>query len=164
MKRLILLMLAALCGCGRAEWNSGSEPLGVGDAIPENNPLADGTGLIWAFDAAGCLQCNFSDAARELRRLLRRHGDHLALGVVAVSGDGESDRDLVEGFLRHQRIPATVVMAKPPTYGAEYRRSVPVLFAVRQGVVAGVLDPYPGGVPGLLGWPVAEEFLEESPG
>jgi hypothetical protein len=156
MKPLILLALVALCGCGRAEWNSASEPLGVGDKIPESSPLADRTGLIWAFNAAGCLPCSFSDAARELRRLLRRHGDHLALAVVAVSGDGESDRDLVEGFLGLQRISATVVMEKPATYSAEYRRSVPVLLAVQQGVIVGVLDPYPGGGTGLPGWSVVD--------
>ena len=159
MKPLILLALVALGGCARPDWNSAGEPLGVGDAIPESSPLADRTGLIWVFNAAGCLPCNLGDAARELRRLLRRHGDHLALAVVAVSRDGESDRDLVEGFLRRQRISATVAMARPSTNGAEYWRSAPVLFAVQQGVVVGVLDPNPGGTSGLLGWPVVEDLL-----
>ena len=84
---------------------------GLAERLPEDRPT-----LVWSLDPASCLGCDLADPAYQVRRLHQRLGDGMATVVVAVSGGGASDEELVRSFLDSHRLAARIHVVPPQVY------------------------------------------------
>ena len=138
------LLLGAVAACALDP----REPLDVGDAVPSVGPPPSGPAVIWVFRQESCLGCGLAPDAAGLASLGHRHGSRIEIVAVAVGGNTDEDRRLVENFLRQRRLQATVVLASPQGHARSFGAApLPSLYLAHQGVVLMALGPDDGNSP-----------------
>ena len=140
-RRPVALAIGALVfvGCSLQDGAGGGR--GVGDSLPQLGLAGRHPALVWVFDARECLGCKLTDPARTVRAAQRQLGEHVELVAVAVGENGETDHELVAGFLRSQRVSARIEVRSRAEYVRAFGRADTGLFYVvdGSGVIKAVL-------------------------
>jgi hypothetical protein len=145
---LRLAAAALVLGCGPGAPAAG---LAAGDRSPEL--LGGGVRVAWVVREDDLLGCRHS--ARELRALKARYGSSVPIDVVVV-GENEG---LAPGFLRRERLDATLVEIDLRTYREQFGGTgLPLLLVVDRGSVRAVWKGSPEDTP--AGRAVAGELAE----
>lgn len=140
-----LLLAPLLLGTVVACVSDPREPLDIGDSVPALGPALSGPALIWVFRQESCLGCGLGPDAARLALLGHQHGDRIEIVAIAVGGDTNQDRSLVENFLRQRRLRTTVVLASPQRHARMFGAApLPSLYLAHQGRVLLVLGPEDG--------------------
>ncbi len=130
---------ALATGCARG---APVPPLAVGDPSPELLAGGPGVHVAWLVREDDLLGCR--TRARELRALGARHPSRMRLTMVVV---GEST-GLAEGFIRRERLAATLRTAAARTYRDQLGATpLPALLVIEDGRVRALWSGAPESPP-----------------